>query len=198
MLKRPVPGMVRRLCGSALVTLLAAGAAAAAWAAQPARTVSAAVDLAPPAPPPPPALAEMPEPPPPPPAPAAPPEAPAAPPALPAPPAPPVSRPVVPALAPPPYPQAAVDQNISGRVVLIVSIDEAGRPTNVEVEHSEPEGIFDRAAVAAAGQWKFAPAIENGRPVPSRVRVPVEFRIPPGEAGAGTPGVDRLALRPGG
>ena len=100
----------------------------------------------------------------------------------------------MPALAPPVYPATAVEQRISGKVVLIVAIDANGEPTSVQVEQSEPAGVFDAAAVAAARQWKFSPAFEGGEPVPSRVRVPVEFRIPPGEAGGGNPAVDLLAL----
>lgn len=85
---------------------------------------------------------------------------------------------------PPVYPAEAIKQHVTGRVVLIVSIDKDGNPTNVEVEQSEPAGVFDTAAIEAAMQWKFNPAVEDGQRVPSRVRVPVDFEIPPGEGDA--------------
>lgn len=81
----------------------------------------------------------------------------------------------VPHVPPPPYPKAAVEQKIGGKVVLIVDIDAEGLPTSVVVEHADPAGVFDTAAVEAARKWRFNPQVENGRAVPGRVRVPIEF-----------------------
>ena len=93
------------------------------------------------------------------------------------------------ALSPPAYPQAAVDQKVSGKVVLVIDVDASGNPVDVVVESSEPAGVFDQAAIDAASKWKFNPEIEGGKPVASRVRVPVEFDIPPDEErGAVPPG----------
>jgi len=88
-------------------------------------------------------------------------------------------------MPPPNYPAAAATQRISGKVVLLVAIDPRGRPTAVEVESAEPAGVFDAAAAAAAWKWSFQPAIEDGKPVASQVRVPVEFKIPPRPATGG-------------
>lgn len=85
------------------------------------------------------------------------------------------------AMPPPVYPKAAVEQKVTGKVVLVIDVDAAGNPVEVVVESSEPAGVFDQAAVDAASKWKFDPKIEDGKPVASRVRVPVEFDIPPGE-----------------
>lgn len=75
----------------------------------------------------------------------------------------------------PAYPAAAVAEGIGGRVVLLIDVDETGRPTGLLVETSEPAGVFDQAAIDAARGWLFQPAMEAGKPVPSRVRVPVDF-----------------------
>lgn len=89
--------------------------------------------------------------------------------------------------SPPRYPEAALEQGISGKLVLLVDIDSRGRPTAVEVETAEPAGVFDQAAMDAVRNWKFEPAIENGRPAASRIRVPIHFEAdgrPPGDKSA--------------
>lgn len=194
MLKQPVPSRSSRITGLALMAGLILLAGTAAWAAQPARVVTVSndaghaaieADEAPPSG----ALASLA---PPPPLPPSPPPVPPAPPApeLPPPPAPPAPPPPH---APPAYPALAVQQRISGIVVLAIDIDARGNPVDIEVERSEPAGMFDQVAVDAAKQWKFSPEVEGGKPVASRVRVPVEFKIPPGKGGAGTAPDSNLA-----
>lgn len=78
-------------------------------------------------------------------------------------------------------------QKVSGVVVLVIDIDAQGKPVDIVVERSEPAGVFDQAAVDAAWKWQFTPELEGGKPVASRVRVPVDFEIPPGTTGQGTP-----------
>ena len=80
-------------------------------------------------------------------------------------------------LPPPKYPAEAVANRQSGKVVLIVDVGADGKPVDVQVEKAEPTGVFEQAAVAAARQWRFAPAIQDGKPVPGRVRVPIDFAI---------------------
>lgn len=98
-------------------------------------------------------------------------------------------------LPPPVYPSEAVEKRLSGVVVLVIDVDAEGNPVDVVVESSEPASVFDQAAVDAASKWKFNPRIEDGQPVAGRVRVPVRFEIPPGEAGADRgAGLDVAAL----
>lgn len=87
---------------------------------------------------------------------------------------------------PPLYPKLAVDQKLSGKVVLLVDVAADGRVMGIAVESSKPAGVFDAAVVEAAWKWKFKPALENGKAVAGRVRVPVDFRIPANDEGAGT------------
>ena len=90
-------------------------------------------------------------------------------------------------LQPPKYPAEAAAQKISGRVVLLIDIDAKGKPTAIEVETAEPVGVFEAQAVAAAWDWTFDPEIKDGRPVSSRVRVPVDFKMDPPAGAGGSP-----------
>lgn len=76
------------------------------------------------------------------------------------------------------YPKTAVDQKLSGKVILLVDVAADGSVIDVVVEHSEPAGVFDASVIQAAKQWKFTPSRENGKAVAGRVRVPVQFEIP--------------------
>ena len=75
----------------------------------------------------------------------------------------------------PRYPAGIAAQGIGGNVVLLIDIDAQGKPVNVEVERSEPAGLFDQATVDAVRQWQFVPEIEDGKAVAGRVRVPIKF-----------------------
>ncbi|HUG72544.1 MAG TPA: TonB family protein [Steroidobacteraceae bacterium] len=174
MLKQPVPSLSRWIAGGAVLMTLLLSAGVAAWAAQPHRVAAATSAVAPPAPPVPPA----------PPAPPAPPSAkslsPAiAPPVRPSPPAPPVSSAATAnKMMAPPFPAGALANRISGKVVMAIDIDARGTPVAVEVEQSQPTGVFDQAAVDAVMKWTFTPEVKDGKQVASRIRVPIEFRAP--------------------
>ena len=75
----------------------------------------------------------------------------------------------------PAYPAEALAKKQDGVVVLLIDLDASGRVTGVNVDRSEPNGVFDAAAVNAAWKWRFKPAQENGKAVAGRVRVPVTF-----------------------
>lgn len=80
--------------------------------------------------------------------------------------------------APPPrYPPEAARGGFAGTSVLLVSISETGQVVDVQVEKSAGHPALDAAAIEAARGWKFAPAIENGRAVAARVRMPVDFGL---------------------
>ena len=75
----------------------------------------------------------------------------------------------------PPYPSEAIAAGISGKVVLRVLVGVDGSVKDVVVEHSEPAGVFDAVTIDAARQWRFSPAIRDGAPAESWLRVPVNF-----------------------
>lgn len=82
---------------------------------------------------------------------------------------------------PPHYPERAARAGVGGQVLLLVDVDAQGKASRVRVQRSAPAGVFDQAALAAARQWTFKPALKDGRPVASTVRVPVTFEVAPEE-----------------
>jgi len=162
MLKRPIPGPRRVAAGLALVTVVVAGTAYAAWAARPATQVAVEAGSVASAP----ASSQ--------------------------------ARPATASadsragrdgdarahvdvlskqLAPPKYPADAAASRTTGKVVLIVDVAADGSVADVQVEKSEPAGVFDQVTLDAVKRWKFEPAIEDGKPVAGRVRVPVTFEM---------------------
>jgi TonB family protein len=74
---------------------------------------------------------------------------------------------------PPVYPDEARKANVSGVVVLEVTVGVDGAVTNPRVLRSIP--LLDEAALAAVSQWQYQPVLMNGTPVPvvMTVAVPV-------------------------
>ncbi|MBB1088284.1 TonB family protein [Lysobacter sp. SG-8] len=93
-------------------------------------------------------------------------------------------------LSPPRYPAEALASKLSGKVSLIITVDETGAPVDIQVEQATPAGVFDAASVEAAWQWRFTPAMEGGKPVRGQVRVPVYFEAD------GDPGLQKDAAAP--
>lgn len=77
---------------------------------------------------------------------------------------------------PPRYPPAAMQRGESGIVLLEVDVDATGAPTRVAVVRSSRSRILDREALRAVQAWQFAPATHAGQPVPSTVRLPIDFK----------------------
>ncbi|KLJ02867.1 energy transducer TonB [Luteimonas sp. FCS-9] len=77
----------------------------------------------------------------------------------------------------PAYPAAALRNREEGSVTLLVQVDATGKPTDISVEKRSRSRDLDRAAVDAARNWTFEPAIRNGKPEASSVRVPVDFTL---------------------
>ena len=78
---------------------------------------------------------------------------------------------------PPQYPFIAKRDNITGRVVLRFVVDVDGNAKEAEVAQSEPEGVFDEAALKALERYKFKPAIKGGKPVNCIVKLPIAFTM---------------------
>ena len=73
------------------------------------------------------------------------------------------------------YPQAAMDAQVTGVVILDVTVDVDGAVSNVDVVRSSP--LRDQAAVDAVRQWKFTPTLLTGAPVPVIVTITVNFTL---------------------
>lgn len=76
------------------------------------------------------------------------------------------------------YPRTAQRRGIEGYVVVEFTVTTEGATRDVRVIESTPPGIFDRAAVSAAQQFRFQPRIRSGQPVEaSGVRNRITFRL---------------------
>lgn len=72
------------------------------------------------------------------------------------------------------YPEAAMQYGITGKVFVQILIDIDGTVIKAEVAKSSRNELLDAAAVEAALQWKFTPAIASGNK-PVRVWVMQSF-----------------------
>lgn len=88
----------------------------------------------------------------------------------------------------PDYPNEALANKAEGTVWVNVWIDETGNVVEAKVMKTEAE-VFNQAAVAAAKQWTFKPAILNGKPVAVWVMVPFRFKLSDGKGEAPSMGV---------
>ena len=62
----------------------------------------------------------------------------------------------------PKYPPRALQRGIEGYVILVFTVTEQGKVVDPVVEKAEPPGIFDRAAIQAALQFKYRPKVVDG------------------------------------
>lgn len=96
----------------------------------------------------------------------------------------------------PQFPAYLIASAIDGEVLLELVVDARG---NVQQAHAAASNNpwFERPAIDAALQWKFTPALKAGRPVNTRLRVPLYFQpekgksagwsVPPPALGDGLP-----------
>lgn len=77
--------------------------------------------------------------------------------------------------APPVYPAQARVERREGTVVLRLEVDVAGRVARVEIATSSGHDVLDAAALRAVRGWRFAPALQGGRPTTWTGRLPVQF-----------------------
>ncbi|MBP7140648.1 MAG: TonB family protein [Opitutaceae bacterium] len=84
----------------------------------------------------------------------------------------------------PVYPLAMRISGMRAEVVLDFVVDIEGRVVHAGVVRSS-NPLFDEAAIEAVRKWRFRPGIKNGRPVNTRMQVPIMFSIE-GELGGGS------------
>lgn len=80
--------------------------------------------------------------------------------------------------AEPTYPSRLLKRRVEGFVVMSFTINEEGRPEDIEVVEAEPTKAFARPAIQALRGWKYQPKIENGKAVKQGgQQVKIEFKI---------------------
>lgn len=78
----------------------------------------------------------------------------------------------------PRYSDAARNQKIQGKVVLMVLIDSSGRAKNVWEIRGLPEGLTQQAMEVVRQEWRFNPAKDaNGQAVTMITPVDIDFRL---------------------
>ena len=75
------------------------------------------------------------------------------------------------------YPSSAIPERKHADVILTLTVDADGRVSKVEVALSGGSDL-DEAAVVAARQWTFVPAMRGRAAVASRIKVPFHFAPP--------------------
>jgi periplasmic protein TonB len=78
----------------------------------------------------------------------------------------------------PTYPAAALRSGVQGSVIASLNVDTRGNVANAAIvsRSGERSRDLDRAVLNTVQNWKFQPAMHEGRAVASVVRVPVDFR----------------------
>jgi TonB family protein len=78
------------------------------------------------------------------------------------------------------YPKALLDQGIEGQVLLRLYVDSAGTviPDSTRIAESSGYPALDSAALVAAPELRFSPALHQGQPVAAPFLQPVQFRRP--------------------
>ena len=75
------------------------------------------------------------------------------------------------------YPAEAKRGGLEGHVVVRVLIGTNGKADKMEVVESEPEGVFDEAALKSLKYWQFRPGILGGELVATWVKIPLSFKL---------------------
>jgi protein TonB len=87
-----------------------------------------------------------------------------------------VSQPVVIYQVDPEFSEEARKAKFMGVVLVNLIVDTQGRPQNVHILRGVGMGL-DENAIKAVQQYRFKPAMENGKPVPVELNVEVNFQI---------------------
>ena len=77
----------------------------------------------------------------------------------------------------PHYPDARRTAGVEADVLLVVSLDAAGRVLSVTVGRGSGDAELDESARAAARQEQFTPALRDGVPVPTTFTFTTHFRL---------------------
>ncbi len=77
----------------------------------------------------------------------------------------------------PPYPAAEERAEVTGSVTVVVIIGTDGRVKAVEKVSAASDAFFRATEQQALRHWRFKPAMVDGRPVESRKRMTVHFRL---------------------
>ena len=89
-----------------------------------------------------------------------------------------VTAPVVISSVRPNYPRPAKNAEVEGVAYVTLSVDASGNVMGAVIAGSTGNPALDRAAVEAAYQWRFSPALDRyGQPSPCHITIPFQFSL---------------------
>ncbi|MDH5916691.1 energy transducer TonB [Vibrio splendidus] len=65
----------------------------------------------------------------------------------------------------PRYPAKALKRGAEGHVIMSFTIDETGRPIDIQVTDANPRRMFEREAMRALKKWKYQPKVVDGKAI---------------------------------
>jgi protein TonB len=74
------------------------------------------------------------------------------------------------------FPRRLRKDPVSGRIVLLLKLDEDGDVLDVEIDSSSLPN-FDAFVLNEVKRWRFTPPTQNGRPVKAKARLPIPITI---------------------
>ncbi len=77
----------------------------------------------------------------------------------------------------PDYPESAIERGLEGTVLLRVTVNSAGKATEVQIYQSSGTSALDDAALRTVRRWSFVPAKRGNEAVSGQVIVPVDFSL---------------------
>ena len=77
----------------------------------------------------------------------------------------------------PEYPDLAREAQVSGLVLTRILVGSDGRVRDVQLDHDRNVPMLNQAAIDAARQWIFRPAMMNGHPVAVWTHLPFRFTL---------------------
>ena len=87
-----------------------------------------------------------------------------------------MSQPEVRYYVDPEFSEEARKAKFSGNVEVYLWIDEKGNPSHIKIARGVGMGL-DEKAIEAVRQYKFKPAMQNGKPVKVDMYIDVNFHI---------------------
>jgi len=77
----------------------------------------------------------------------------------------------------PVYPFRARRLSIEGRVTVRLLVDAGGKIASFDIVTADPEGVFEQTVSKTVPNWRFEPALKDGRPVETWVTMDIVFQL---------------------
>lgn len=78
----------------------------------------------------------------------------------------------------PTYPLNELEKGVEGWVIVSLTINESGESERIMVLESDPNTVFDAAAIQAASRFRFSPRVIGCRPVTvENIKIKINFFV---------------------